>query len=202
MKQTLRILAVSVIIFCFFSEPKINAQTLEFAPITVKKMPQSVDEFLDLKDELAKTPNGGAACFLVALMVYAKDSQLGTKLLTMSIDRELLIQGNSYNGFQPRMTDLATFRSLLVQKPYFFNSYVVGTDAEQNYNLPNEDEITFDFIRNPPAMYKEGSETYRVLIKCNADAKPRMVKLRKDYKGFWKVYDWSSILAEFPRKNN
>jgi hypothetical protein len=200
MKQKLLIFTVSALILCFCN--KISAQTLEFTPVTIKKLPQNVDEFLDLKDQVAQTPNGGAVCFLVALMVFAKDNTLGTKLLTMTIDREYLIQGNSYNGFQPRITDLAVFRSLLAQKSYFFNMYVSGTSAEKNYTLPNESEITFDFVRNPPAMYKEGSEIFRVLIKSNADNKLRLIKLRKDYKGVWKVYDWSNLLADFIQKTN
>ncbi len=201
MKQHLRILAVLVFIVCFGDCIKMNAQTLEFTPLTIQKLPQSVDDFLTLRDALGQTPNSGAACFLTALLVYANNTDLGTKLLTMSIDRNLLIQGNGYNGFQPKITDLASFRTVLVQKSYFFNTFVSGTLAEMNYQLPSAN-LAFDFVRNPPAMYKEAGENYRVLVKCGADSKPRMLKMRKDYKGFWKVYDWSSILAEFPKKNN
>jgi hypothetical protein len=201
MKQHLRILAVLVFIVCFVSCIKINAQALEFTPISIKKLPQNVDEFLILREALGQTPNGGAVCFLVALLVYASNTNLGIKLLTMSIDRDLLIQGNGYNGFQPKMTDLASFQAILVQKSYFFNTFVSGTLAEQNYQLPNTN-LTFDFVRNPPAMYKEAVENYRLLVKCTADSKPRMLKVRKDYRGFWKVYDWSSILAEFTKKSN
>lgn len=200
MKQQLRIFTVSVLIlFCIGY--KINAQSVEFTSITIKQLPQSVDEFLDLRDQLAQSPNGGAACFLVALIVYTKNNHLGTKLLTIILDREFLVQGNSYNGFQPRSTDLNFINDLLKQKPRFFHAYIAGSHLDKEF-ASSSGEISFDFVRNPPTAYKEGNEIHRVLVKCNADTKPRMIKLRKDYKDFWKVYDWSSILADFPSKNN
>lgn len=198
MKQHLLFFAVFAFLLCF-SGSKVNAQTLEFTPSIIKKIPKNVDEFLSMRDELGQTPNGGATCFLVALIVYANNADLGTKLLTIAIDRDMLIQGNGYNGFQPKVSDLATIRTSLAQKSYFFNTFIENAYAEQNYKLPNENLI-IHFVQNPPAMYKETSEIYRILVKCNADSKPRMLKMRKDYKGFWKVYEWSAILAEFPKK--
>ncbi len=200
MKQQLRIFTVSVLIL-FCVGYKINAQSVEFASITIKQLPQSVDEFLEIRDRLAPSPNGGAACFLIALIVYAKNNHLGTKLLTMTIDREFLVQGNSYNGFQPRSTDLNVINDLLKQKPHFFHAYISASYPDKEINSLNS-EISFDFVRNPPTAYKEGNEIQRVLVKYNTDTKPRMIKLRKDYKDFWKVYEWSSILADFPSKNN
>lgn len=199
MKITLHIWSSIALIVCLLGNSLAKAQTVEFTTVSVKKIPQSVDDFLTIRDELGQNPNGGAACFLVSLLTYSKNAELGTKLLTMTIDRELLIQGTGYNGFQPRLSDLTTIKSMITQKSYFFNTFVAGTFTEQNYQLPPE-PIGFDFVRNPPAMYKEAGEVYRVLVKCNIDAKPRMLKLRKDYKGFWKVYDWSGILAEAPKK--
>jgi len=198
MKQHLLIFAVFVFVACLNST-KMNAQTLEFTPLVVKKIPKDVDEFLVMRDELGQTPNGGAACFLIALLVYANNNDLGNKLLTMTIDRDLLVQGDGYNGFQPKLSDTAAIRASIASKSFFFNTYVGNTYAPQNYQLPSEN-LTFDFVRNPPAMYKETSEIYRLLVRCNADAKPRMLKMRKDYKGFWKVYEWNGILAEFPKK--
>jgi hypothetical protein len=198
MKQHLLTFAFFALFLCL-SSTKINAQTLEFTQSVVKKIPKSVDDFLSMRDELGQTPNGGASCFLLALLVYANNNELGIKLLTMTMDRDILIQGNGYNGFQPKIADLATIKALLAQKPYFFNTFVAGTLAGQNYQLPIEN-LAFDFLRNPPAMYKESGEIYRILIQCNADNKPKMLKMRKDYKGFWKVYDWSGILSEFPKE--
>ncbi len=200
MKQLLRIFTVSVLIL-YCVGYKINAQSVEFASITIKQLPQNVDEFLEIRDRLALSPNGGAACFLIALIVYAKNNHLGTKLLTMTIDREFLVQGNSYNGFQPRSTDLNVINDLLKQKPYFFYAYTSACQPDKEINSLSS-EISFDFVRNPPTAYKEGNEIQRVLVRCSADTKPRMIKLRKDYKDFWKVYEWSSILADFPSKNN
>lgn len=198
MKQHLLLFAVFAFLMCA-SSAKTNAQTFEFTPLTVKKIPKNVDEFLVMRAELGQTPNGGATCFLVALILYANNADLGTKLLTMTIDRDMLIQGSSYNGFQPKVSDLAAIRASLVQKSYFFNTFVGNANPEQNFQLPNEN-LVFDFVQNPPAMYKETGEIYRLLVRCNADPKPRMLKMRKDYKGFWKVYEWNTILAKFPEK--
>jgi hypothetical protein len=199
MKISLRIFIVFVVLICFADIRWAEAQSVEFMPISVKKMPQNADDFLLLREELGQNPNSGAVCFLVALLAYSKNADLGTKLLTMTIDRELLIQGSSYNGFQPKIADLTAFKAVLTQKPHFFNTFVAGTFAEQNYQLPPE-LLSFDLVRNPPAMYKETGEVYRVLVKSNIDGKPRMLKLRKDYKGFWKVYDWSGILIDIQKK--
>ena len=184
---------------CFLNSHSAKAQSLEFTPISIRKMPQSVDDFIAIRDELGQNANGGAVCFLVALLTYSKNADFGTKLLTMTIDRELLIQGSSYNGFQPKISDLTTFKTILAQKPYLFNTFVSGTFVEQNYQLPPE-PLSFDLVRNPPAMYKETGEVNRVLVKSSIDGKPRMLKLRKDYKGFWKVYDWSGILIDISNK--
>jgi hypothetical protein len=198
MKKKLHIWSFIVVFICFFCNLS-KAQTVDYVPLSIKKIPQNVDEFLVIRDELGQNPNAGAACFLTALLTYSKNPDLGTKLLTMTIDRELLIQGSSYNGFQPKISDLTSIKAILNQKPYFFNTYVAGTFAEQNFQLPPE-PLSFDLVRNPPTMYKEAGEVFRVLVKCNADTKPRLLKLRKDYKGSWKVYDWSSILTDLPKK--
>lgn len=58
--------------------------------ITIDQMPTSTEDFIQLRDELAKTPEGAAALFIVATIKYSEDPKLGRHWVIMATDRNWL----------------------------------------------------------------------------------------------------------------
>ena len=47
--------------------------------VEIGHLPQSIEEFVALRDRVADTPQGGAAVLTVALLLYAQDQVLGDR---------------------------------------------------------------------------------------------------------------------------
>ena len=43
-------------------------------PVQIDSLPQSIDEFATLRDQVATTPQGGAAMMIIALHLYVQES--------------------------------------------------------------------------------------------------------------------------------
>ena len=50
--------------------------------VSIGAIPSTIEEFVAMRDEVAVTPSGGAAMFVVAMMNYAKDQTLGLQCFT------------------------------------------------------------------------------------------------------------------------
>ncbi|MCX7999588.1 MAG: hypothetical protein N3A69_11665, partial [Leptospiraceae bacterium] len=108
--------------------------------LTVSKLPASIEEFEQLRDSLATTPEGGAVILIVAAQLYTKNQNLGKQALTVAIDSSELGKGNWYKGFEPS----GSFKfqiSQLDQKPYIPFAYVEGANPQNSYQT------------NPPFKY-------------------------------------------------
>ena len=63
--------------------------TLEHA-VSLGTLPSTLEEFLALRDRVARTPEGGAAMFALALVCWARDTAVGEPFITVSIAAKLL----------------------------------------------------------------------------------------------------------------
>lgn len=156
--------------------------------MNVNSFPKSVDEFKTFRDELAKTPQGGAAVFAVALNVFSSDQKLGTQFLTLCLDMDRLTDGKEgVSDKQP--TSLRDFKDRNGAKPYIARTMFAGTKPENGYELPAFPlEIKF---KDQPADIKE-TEAKVFIVTSGADA-PKPLQLRKNDKGIWKANEWSSF---------
>ena len=161
--------------------------------ISINELPQSVEAFVALRDRVARTPQGGAAMMVVALLAYARDETLGLQCLTVAVDRGRLQEGSKgYKGWQLRNSDLQRIRSQIRSHPYLPRSYIRGAVPANGYQLPNP-PYQFTCTDNPYSGDPEAQ--YKIFVACSGAASPRPVTLKVNNKGIWKAWEWSSLIV-------
>lgn len=162
--------------------------------IEIDELPQSVEAFIALRDQVAGVPQGGAAMMVVALLIYVEGEDLGRQCLAIAVDREKLSEGpKGYEGWQLRASDIWLLHSQIKGKPYIARSYVKGAMPENGYQLP-ESSYVFEFSDNPHSGNPE-TGTYKVFIMSSGASSPRPVTVKRNDKGIWKAYEWSALIV-------
>ncbi|MGE0709748.1 MAG: hypothetical protein AB7N76_21995 [Planctomycetota bacterium] len=157
--------------------------------VEVPKLPASVEEFTAWRDQVATTPEGGMAVYVVALAVYAKDQELGLKLLTIAIDQHFLVpSAQGVGGKAPQAISVQAWRDRIKPKPYIARSYFAGTSVDGGYALPQGPlEIEYTEVRD------EGGERAKVFVVSSGADSARPITLQKNNRGVWKAWEWSSL---------
>lgn len=161
--------------------------------IKLGAFPKDYDEFLKIYAAMGMTPQGSAVCLIVALMMFFKDQGEAIKMLAFVVDpsRTIIKKGGMPELFQ---SDLRFILMQSAGKEYMFNSYVVGTDPKNKYKIEKM-PITFEFSSN---KYSEamGECKYKLFIKCTGAPSPRPITLSKQDDGYWKAFEYSSLLLD------
>ena len=178
---------LSLLIFAL-SFSFINAQ----GTVKIKKLPTSIDEFVQMRNNIATSPEGGAAMFLVALKIYVENPELGKQCLVTVVNRNSLREGTTYKGYQLLNTDMNLIERQMGHDKNIPNSYIKGSSPQNNYTvkLPYEYEFTSnrysgDKINGP----------FKLFVKCSGAYSPRPMSLKKNNRGIWKLSNWSSVLV-------
>ncbi len=137
------------------SSPR-RTKTFTNTEVKISALPTGVEEFVSLRDQVADSPAGGAAMFVVALYLHTQDRALGLQCLTVAVDRNQLTEGREgYKGLQPARRCIQNWRDRVLSKPYIAASYFLGTSPGGKYALPAPPfVIGFKEVRNP--YQKEG----------------------------------------------
>lgn len=161
--------------------------------ISIDALPASVDAFGALRDEIARTPEGGAAMMVLALLVHAEDEALGRPCLTMAVDRDRLQEGEGgYQNLRLAPTAQSRIDQQLAAQPYLPRAYVRGASPENGYRLPNPPYV-LEFAPNPYSG-DPASGQVKVFVVCSGAASPRPVTVRRNDQGVWKAAEWSSLV--------
>lgn len=159
--------------------------------LTVKELPKTVEAFLALRDELAGTPEGGAAIFVTAMLVFEDDKALGETFLTIALDASNLRASKSgYKGYEPGVTYQEHMRRAR-GGTVFARSYVEGTSPEKGYAA--EAPYKMAFTRNKFSEKPNGDVT--VFVACSGADSPRPLTMHKNSKGVWKAKEASSLFV-------
>lgn len=161
--------------------------------IAVEHLPDSVEEFVALRDQLATTPQGGAVMMVLALHAYVSDPALGWPCLTIAVDRSHLQEGaTGYKGWELIPAERQRIVSRLKEQEHLPRCYVSGTSPEEGYRLPPP-PYRFELSDN---LYSGSVESgrHKVFVRCSGAASPRPVTLKRNDRGLWKAYEWSSLL--------
>jgi len=162
--------------------------------ISIQVLPSSIDEFVALRDTMSHTPQGGAAMMIVALYAYTQGEALGHPCLAVAVDHSRLEEGpNGYKGWQLRTVDRRRVQQQITGRAYVVHSYIQGTSPENGYRLPAPPYV-LELSSNPYSGDVE-SGTYKVFVASSGAASPRPVTLKRDARGIWKAYEWSSLLV-------
>lgn len=170
-----------------FSTILISAQK-----VTIDKMPANVDEFLELRNNIATTPEGGASVFLVALKTYVENPELGNQFLVIAVDRGSLQEGDTYKGFSLGKSSMQLIKNQMAKNNKIPNSYIQGSTPENGYSVKAPYE--YKFKSNPYSGDPEKG-LYKIFVFCSGADSARPISLKKNDKGIWKANNWSSVLV-------
>jgi hypothetical protein len=162
--------------------------------IEISRFPKNIEEFLELRNQIATTPQGGASMFIIALMMYVQSSDNDFAPLTVAITKSHLQENSKgYKGYMPNPSDLRLIKDQLNYHPYLPNSYVINTSPQNGYELPSE-RLAFTFSTNKYSGSEEEGSLKLFVPSSGADS-PRPIKVVRNDKGIWKADEWSSLLV-------
>lgn len=155
------------------------------------RVPETHEEFIALRDQHARTPEGGAAIFALALMVYAKDPALGALCVLVSVRHDLLDDDSAgYKGKRLRRARTIDLESRIGARPHIARSYAQATTPADGYALP-VGPITVR-VRQQPNSVESGVRARMFVWSTGADT-PRPISLERNDNGIWKAFEWSSL---------
>jgi hypothetical protein len=186
--------SILIITFLTFVLSYFPVMSQELPPVKISSEPTSIDEFVKLRDEIAKTPEGGAAMFVLAMRKYQANPKENISYLIASIDRSRLEESNSeesYKGFTIAKSDMWTVKTQLTKNNYLANSYFKGTSNQNSY--ATKAPFIVECKKNPYSDIDEN--TIKIFVKCSGADSPRPITLVKNDKGIWKAKEFSSLLV-------
>ena len=160
--------------------------------IRIDALPASVEDFTNLRNTLARTPKGGYAMFVIAMMTYVKNKNLGTQFFTLIMDMDKLARnpGNPLNvqGYVPNGNTMYLVRQLDTRL-YLPGIYLVGTSVDNGYavSFPASIEFRQATIR--------GEDTVSLYALTTSGNMARPITLRKNSNGLWKASEFSSMFV-------
>ncbi len=167
--------------------------------VEIAKMPATVEEFTAMRDELAKGPKGGYAMFVVAMLTYVKNKDLGLQFFTLIMEQSNLTKScrnvPTVKGYCPNSSAIYKIK-MLDTRLYLPGVYLVGTKVENGYKytIPATVDFRQATIGGPEAITLYGHTTSGNMA--------RPISLRKNNKGIWKAYEFSSMfvgVSKIPR---
>jgi hypothetical protein len=152
----------------------------------------TVEDFVAFRDATATTPEGGAAVFVLAMILRTQDEELGHDALVIALDSgELRSDASGYRGYSLGNRASEFVRRYLDPRPYLAWSYLLDTDPEDGYAEPLE--WTVGLTRN---RLSEISDTrVKVFVACSGADTPRPITLQQNNRGIWKAYEYSSLFV-------
>jgi hypothetical protein len=169
----------------------------ELPVVTIDRFPQTIDEFVEMRNEIAVTPEGGAAMFVIAIITYTRDPDLGELFLTAILVNDgshlrNVKHDEGYSGYLPSVSVMNYIR-MLDPKPFIARSYVLGTSPENRYILPESGPFSIQCYRN---SYSDVDEvTRRIFVACSGADSPRPIRVVQNNRGLWKIDEFSSLVV-------
>lgn len=159
--------------------------------ITIPGIPSSADEFVTMRNELATTPEGGAAMFIVTLLGFSQSQDLGMQFLTLALDQGNVGKGNVYKGYAPNRSIMYHVDRLTHQKVwgYLGYAYIRGATPDNEYQVSAP--YTVVTSRNKYSG-DEASGRVKVFVDV-AGFKSRPIALKRNDNGIWKAAECSSM---------
>ncbi len=164
---------------------------MNIPPVQVDKEPKTVEEFIELRNKIATTPQGGATMFILAFKLQKENPDIGKQCLVIAADRGRLQTGSDYKGFQVVKTDMDRIKRQLKSVPYVTDSYFKGATPENGYTTKLPYILSFS-ANSYCGNIEDGN--YKVFVKSYGADNPRPIRMIKNNKGYWKASEWSSIV--------
>ncbi|WP_157558497.1 DUF6935 domain-containing protein [Microscilla marina] len=169
--------------------------------VTLNKLPASPEEFIKMRNKMSRSPEGGAAMFLAALLNMGKNEKLGMQCLTIAIDQSQVVSGNVYKGYKPGRSVMYHLNRLKRGGSrgnfwaYAPKAYLKGATLKNGYTPSKPYKVVTS--RNKYSG-KESSGRVKVFVDV-AGFRPRPVTMKRNDKGIWKAHEFSSFFLDVPK---
>ena len=124
--------------FLFSYSNLLMAQTKSLQ--SIENIPTNIEAFNTYRTKVSTTPEGAAAAFVTAMLMYSNDEKLGLQAFTSILDKSKLTENSTnpvYAGLSPTPATYEEIKNYFgKQKDYLANAYILGTSAANNYLLP------------------------------------------------------------------
>ena len=189
MKKLLSVTILTIFILSAFIFA--NATYSQGNNIDLQIIPSGITKFSKMQKKEAKTPEGGVAMFIAAMVLYGDNNEKGLRCFIYALDRELLEKSkNGYKGYLPIPTYLNYIKELNSRK-YLGKTYIQQTESKNGYSLPPK-PYKIEFEKKVDVKDDE----VQFYIKNTGGVPPRTITVRKNTKGIWKVSDASNFFAD------
>ncbi len=177
---------------------------LPWAFIRVPKIPTSVDEFVALRDVYGKDagPETAAALFVVAMVVFTRDENVGKQCFVVVSDKSWLRDARNpstpgvYKGKRVWGTVIEGLMRRLKQYPFIATSLFFGTTRDDGYDLSKLDRLLIK-VKDCNAAETKGDNCNRHAW-CPAAKMPRGMTLHRNTAGVWKVKNAAGMVTAPP----
>ncbi len=187
MKKTVLCVLLASITVLAWADEEANVSP-EFEAI-----PTTIEEYIELRNVVATTPEGGAAMFVLAMVMYVADNEVGLRAFTVALDSSQLIEReDGFKGYSPNGTFLRYLNDYLKPLPYLAASYVAGTSPQEGYELP-ELPLRFIFSKNTYSVIAE--DQVKIFVGCSGADSPRPLILKRNSNGHWKAANYNSLFV-------
>jgi hypothetical protein len=161
-------------------------------------LPRTVQEFLSLRDRIATTPEGGATCFIMALINYANplNHDEGVSMAILSMAEENVVpsqEPGSYNGYGLHRSDIDRLNRASQKTA---NSYVAGTSPENDYTIQNPNSCSIGFRAQDKSAGSVAEGTKKVFVWSSGADAARPITMKRNVNGIWKAFEFSSLVVE------
>lgn len=159
--------------------------------VEIGAIPTSAGEFVTLRNQLASTPEGGAACFIAAMLAFSKSNEVGMQCLTLALDHSNIASGKVYKGFAPSssiMYHVNRFNGYKVW-PYVGFAYLKGATAANDYKIAPPYKVVTQRQRNSGS---DDSGQVKIFVQVDG-FRPRPITLKRNEKKVWKALECSSM---------
>lgn len=171
--------------------------------VEIDRFPTTVDEFKEMRDELAKSPQGAMAAFVIAMKVWGENEDLGFQVLPLVLDKSLLVETEdmvpaahlpNYKGWQvgKEILDLMKTSAFKKEKTYAALPYFEGTSPDTGYKLPAG---PYRFLVRSHSVKPSDESEWRGFLNTSGASRPKPYWVKANDKGVWKMLKSSSFFA-------
>jgi len=162
--------------------------------VTINRIPHTIEKYIELRAQIANTPQGAAVMMIVAMRIYQQYPVEGLKCMTANCTYPLLAsstEADSYNG--QRMSNISELKRKLTDYSYLPMVYFKGASPSNGYTPsgpPYQAETSVNQYCYTSST--DGSLRIKIFVATLGADSPRPVTVRKVGE-LYSVTEYSSL---------
>ena len=162
--------------------------------VTISRIPYSIEKFLELRGQIANTPQGAAVMMIVAMRIYQQYPVEGMKCMTANCTYPLLANSTEIDSYEgQRMSNTSELKRKLNDYSYLPMIYFKGASPSNGYT-PDGPPYSAKTSVNQYSYTSstDGSLRIKIFIATQGADSPRPVTVRK-VGDLYNITEYSSL---------